>query len=373
MNKSNSKVGVLIVNLGTPDSPKTGDVRRYLREFLMDKRVVDYPLIPRWMLVNLIIAPFRAPKSAKEYRKLWEDRGSPLKFYGEDVRDLLQESLGSEYIVKLAMRYQSPSIKQALDELQKANVRHIICIPLFPQYASATSGSVIDKVMEIVKTWQIIPSINFVSHFPDHPLFIEAHLDRAREQLNKQEFEHVVFSYHGVPVSQIKKGSQDNYCKVGDCCNSFHKKNQFCYRAQCFQTSRVLAEKLKIPPEKYTVSFQSRLGPVPWIRPYTDEVLEELAEKGIKKVLAFSPAFVADCLETTLEVGEEYKEDFLEAGGEVWQLVESLNDHPKWIDCLKDLVLQNTADGRNTQSVFEQSEADVEESTKPMPPIKQVS
>nr|WKN37854.1 ferrochelatase [Tunicatimonas sp. TK19036] len=342
MNAKLGKVGVLLVNLGTPNSPRTGDVRRYLREFLMDGRVVDYPLIPRWMLVNLIIAPFRAPKSAKEYQKLWEDRGSPLKFYGEDVRDLLQESLGEEYIVTLAMRYQQPSIQEGLDALQKANVRHIVCIPLFPQYASATSGSVIDKVMEIVRTWQVMPSINFISHFPDHPLFIEAHLDRARTQLEKQDFDHVLFSYHGVPVSQIMKGSQDNYCQVGTCCNKYHKKNQFCYRAQCFQTSRVLAEKLGIPEEKYTVSFQSRLGPVPWIRPYTDEVLQELAEKGIKKVLAFSPAFVADCLETTLEVGETYKEDFLEAGGEVWQLVESLNDHPLWVACLKDLVLQNT-------------------------------
>ncbi len=368
MNKSNSKIGVLLVNLGTPDSPKTGDVRRYLREFLMDKRVVDYPLIPRWMLVNLIIAPFRAPKSAKEYRKLWEERGSPLKFYGEDVRDLLQESLSDDYVVKLAMRYQTPSIQQGLDELQRMNIRHIICIPLFPQYASATSGSVIDKVMEIVKTWQIIPSVNFVSHFPDHPLFIEAHLERAREQLDKQEFEHILFSYHGIPVSQIKKGSQDNYCKVGSCCDTFHKKNQFCYRAQCFQTSRVLAGKLNIPPEKYTVSFQSRLGPVPWIRPYTDEVLVELAEKGITKVMAFSPAFVADCLETTLEVGEEYKEDFLEAGGEVWQLVESLNDHPKWIACLKDLVLQNTADGRNVQPIAEQSGAEMPNSSEVVSP-----
>ena len=335
---SNNKTGVLLVNLGTPNSPSTGDVRRYLREFLMDKRVVDYPLIPRWMLVNLIIAPFRAPKSAKEYRKLWQDRGSPLKFYGEDVRDLLQTKLGDHYSVKLAMRYQTPSIQSVLAEFQQEMVNEIVCIPLFPQYASATTGSVIDKVMEITRTWQIIPSIRFVSNFPDHPLLIEAHAERARQWWGKNEYDHVLFSYHGVPVSQIKSGSYGDQCQVGSCCNAYHKRNEFCYRAQCFQTTRVLAKKLGIPEDKYTVAFQSRLGPVEWIRPYADETLEALAKQGVKRVLAFSPAFVADCLETTLEVGEEYKEDFKEAGGEVWDLVESLNDHPLWIDCLADLV-----------------------------------
>lgn len=346
MKKPHDKVGVLLVNLGTPDSPKTGDVRRYLREFLMDWRVVDYPLIPRWMLVNLIIAPFRAPKSAKEYQKLWQERGSPLKFYGEDVTQLLQDNLGDRYVVKLAMRYQKPSIKTVLEELQQEMVSSIICIPLFPQYASATNGSVIDKVMEITRNWQVIPELKFISQFPDHPLFIEAHAQRARKLMDKQEYDHYVFSYHGVPVSQIKKASYGDYCQVGSCCNKYGKRNQYCYRAQCFQTSRVLAKKLGIPEEKYTVSFQSRLGPVPWIRPYTDEVLEELAKEGKKKVLALSPAFVADCLETTLEVGEQYKHDFLDAGGEVWDLVESLNDHPTWIECLKDLVLQNDASAK---------------------------
>ena len=342
MSVVNNKTGVLLVNLGTPDSPQTGDVRRYLREFLMDKRVVDYPLPLRWTVVNLIIAPFRAPKSAKEYRKLWQERGSPLKFYGEDVRDLLQAKLGSRYSVKLAMRYQNPSIKDTLAELQREMVNEIICIPLFPQFASASTGSVIDKVMEITRTWQVIPAIRFVSHFPDHPLFIEAHAERARQWWGKHEYDHVLFSYHGVPVRQIEKASYGNYCKVGSCCHTYHKKNEFCYRAQCFQTTRMLASTLGIPQDKYTVTFQSRLGPVPWIRPFTDEVLKELAQQGAKRVLAFSPAFVADCLETTVEVGEQYREDFKEAGGEVWDLVESLNDHPLWIDCLADLVEQRS-------------------------------
>lgn len=349
MKNTKDKVGVLLVNLGTPDSPKTGDVRRYLREFLMDKRVVDYPVIPRWMLVNLIIAPFRAPKSAKEYRKLWQDRGSPLKFYGEDVVKLLQQELDERYVVKLAMRYQKPSLKNVLKELQQEKVSSIICIPLFPQYASATTGSVIDKVMEITRGWQVIPDIRFVSKFLDHKLFIEAHAERARQHLVNKDYDHIIFSYHGVPVSQIKKASYDNYCQVGSCCDKYGKMNQYCYRAQCFQTSRLLAKKLNIKEDKYTVAFQSRLGPVPWIRPYTDEVIEKLAKDGNKKVLAFSPAFVADCLETTLEVGEEYKELFMEEGGEEWDLVESLNDHPLWVSCLKDLVLQNDDDSVDTK------------------------
>lgn len=339
MKKKITKKGVLLVNLGTPDSPAVPDVRKYLREFLMDKRVIDIPFLGRWMLVNLIIAPFRAPKSAKVYRELWQDRGSPLMFYGHDVRDLLADALGEEYQVTLAMRYQSPSIEKGLLELQKAKVNEIIVIPLFPQYASATSGSVIDKVMEIVKTWQNIPAIKTIDKFFDHPLMIKAFSERARKYMQSiDDYDYYVFSYHGIPERQIKKASVDNYCQLDKCCGSYHKKNQYCYRAQCFATSRLLASELGIPEDKYVVSFQSRLGSDPWIKPYTDDVLKELPGKGIKKVLAFSPAFVADCLETTIEVGEEFKEEFEEAGGEHWQLVDSLNDHPLWVECLQDLV-----------------------------------
>ena len=341
INKTKGKTGVLLVNLGTPDSPETKDVRKYLREFLMDKRVIDIPFITRWMLVNLIIAPFRAPKSAKIYQQLWEDRGSPLMFYGEDVKGLLQESLGNQYAVELAMRYQKPSIQSGLANLMNRQVSEIIVIPLFPQYASATTGSVIDKVMEISKTWQIIPSIRFVSNFVTNDLFINAFATIGKKYLDQSEFDHVIFSYHGIPERQIRKGSVDNYCRLADCCNVYHKKNQFCYRAQCFHTSRLLAEKLDLNESQYTVSFQSRLGKDPWIQPYTDDIIKELPKKGKKRVLAFSPAFVADCLETTVEVGDEFQEIFMEEGGEHWQLVESLNDHPLWIECLKSLVVQN--------------------------------
>lgn len=303
--------------------------------------MIDIPFLFRWMLVNLIIAPFRAPKSAKEYRKLWVERGSPLKFYGEDVRDLLQEELDENYVVALGMRYQSPSIKSALEELRNHKVSKIIVVPLFPQYASATSGSVHDKVMEIVQQWQIIPQLNFISTFVEEPGFYKTFAGLGQKYLDKHHYDHVLFSFHGLPERQIRKGSVDNYCKLGGCCNVYHDKNRFCYRAQCFQTARLIANEMNLPEEKYTVTFQSRLGNDPWIKPYTDDVLKDLAKDGKKSVLAFSPAFVSDCLETTIEVGEEFKEEFEEAGGERWDLVESLNDNKDWVQTLKTLVMKN--------------------------------
>lgn len=333
------KTGVLLVNLGTPDSTKVPDVRKYLREFLMDGRVIDIGYPQRFALVNGIIAPFRAPKSAEEYRKLWDDKmGSPLKYYGFKVRDLLQESLGEDYVVELGMRYQSPSIAEALDKLKACTLKDLIVIPLFPQYASATTGSVQDKVMEIMRGWQIIPSVQFISNFVEEPGYLDTLEAQARPFLEKGNWDHFLFSYHGVPERQIYKGSCDNYCRLGDCCASYNEKNLYCYRAQCFLNSRLLADRLGLTPDQYTTCFQSRLGKDPWIQPYADQLLKELPAKGIKKVLAFSPAFVADCLETTVEVGEAFKEDFIEAGGEQWELVPSLNDHPRWIQCLQEMV-----------------------------------
>ena len=335
------KKGVLLVNLGTPDSTSVADVRKYLREFLSDKRVIDIPDVPRWMLVNLIIAPFRAPKSAAEYRKLFTERGSPLKYYTEDLLDPLRSILGDEYVVEYAMRYQSPSIESGLNLLKEKNVSSIHGGPLFPQYASATTGSVIDKVMEIVKDWQVIPEIKFTSQFLEDEKFLQVIVNNGKKWMEKTEYDHFVFSYHGLPERQIKKASVGNQCQLGSCCNKFHQRNQFCYRAQCFHTTRLVAEKLGIPEDKYTVCFQSRLGKDPWVQPYTEEVLHQLADKGVKKVLAFSPAFVSDCLETTIEVGETYQEDFIHAGGEQWDLVESLNDDPLWVESLAGLVTAN--------------------------------
>jgi protoporphyrin/coproporphyrin ferrochelatase len=336
--QSIKKTGVLIVNLGTPDSPSVPDVRRYLREFLMDERVIDIPFINRWLLINLIIAPFRAPKSAKIYRELWTSEGSPLKIYGYSVEKKLQSVLGDQFVVKLAMRYQSPSIASILAELKKECLSEIIVIPFFPQYASASTGSVYKKVMETVKDWIVLPEIKFINRFLDHPKFVEGFVNLGKKYMAETDYDHFVFSYHGIPERQITKGDVAGHCSFGSCCDVLDAKNQHCYRAQCYETTRLFVRGMGIPEGKYTVSFQSRLGKTPWIKPYTDEIIPELAQKGIKRVLAFSPAFVADCLETTIEVGEEYKELFEKQGGERWQLVESLNDSDIWIEALVDLV-----------------------------------
>jgi protoporphyrin/coproporphyrin ferrochelatase len=335
------KTGVLIVNLGTPDSPNTPDVRKYLREFLMDGRVMDIPPASRWMLINLIIAPFRAPKSAKVYKELWTEQGSPLKTYGYAVEDLLQKALGDEYVVKLAMRYQNPSIESSLSELRKMGLSRLTIIPFFPQYASASTGSVYEEVMRVLSQWEVMPELRFVNRFLDHPKFIEGFVRLGKKYLATRSYDHVLFSYHGLPERQILKGDVTHtQCQLGHCCDTLTQFNQHCYRAQCFETTRLLVKGLGLAEGTYTTSFQSRLGRTPWIKPYTDDVIRELPGRGIKSVLAFSPSFVADCLETTIEIGEEYRELFEEVGGEHWQLVESLNDSDIWVETLADMVRQ---------------------------------
>ncbi len=338
MKLKNSKVGVLLVNLGTPDSPSVNDVRTYLREFLMDPRVIDVPWLQRFFLVNLIIAPFRAPASAKIYKHLWTEEGSPLKAYGFQLRDLLQNALGDGYAVAFGMRYQSPSIRAALEELKGEALSELIVIPLYPQYASASTGSTVEKVFEEIKRWEVLPTVKCVGQFHDNPLFIKAFVELGREYMKKDHYDHFIFSYHGLPERQILKASCQSYCKLGDCCNAYHGKNQYCYRAQCFATTRALVKELGLKEGDYTTSFQSRLGKTPWIKPYTDEKIVELARQGKKRILTFSPSFVADCLETTIEIGVEYQKLFMDNGGQNWTLVESLNVRPTWVECLKTIV-----------------------------------
>lgn len=340
---SKFKTGVLLVNLGTPDSPSVPDVRKYLREFLMDGRVIDIPYISRWLLVNLIIAPFRSPKSAKIYKELWTEDGSPLKIYGMSNEKALQERLGTDYIVKLAMRYQNPSIASKLEEFQVSGIDRLIVIPLFPHYASASTGSVFEKVFEILSSWQVMPEVNIVNYFHHYEKFIDGFAKNGLKYMANTNFEHVLFSYHGLPERQILKGDcHKDQCKLSTCCEVLTKRNQHCYRAQCFATTRALVAKLGLKEGTYTTCFQSRLGRDPWIKPYSDKVIEELAKKGVKSILAYSPAFVSDCLETTIEIGEEYREIFEEHGGEKWQLVESLNDSENWIDLLEEIVRERS-------------------------------
>jgi len=312
------KTVVLLINLGTPDSPSVRDVRKYLREFLMDARVVDIPFWQRFLLVNLIIVPLRAPKSARAYHELWEkEKGSPLKIYGHQVQKLLQQALGEDFQVELAMRYQSPGISQVLSGLKDRNFTRLVVIPLYPQYASASSGSTIQEVMKEIKKWGVALELKVIDQFYDHPLFIKAFVQNGRKYMDPQ-VSHYLFSYHGLPDRPTNHG----------------------YRAQCFETTRLLVRALGIKEGDYTVCFQSRLGLSPWIKPYTDEVIKQLARKGVKNMLIFSPSFVADCLETTIEIGVEYKKLFQKHGGETWQMVESLNASVSWIECLRKLVLQ---------------------------------
>jgi ferrochelatase len=334
------KKGVLLVNLGTPDSAATPDVRKYLNEFLMDGRVIDINPVSRALLVRGIIVPFRAPKSAKLYREIWsEENGSPLLYYSIKQQQLLQERLGDEYMVELAMRYQSPSIESALERLKAALVSEIRVIALFPQYASASTGSVIEKVMNLVGQWQTIPNISFVNSFHDNPLMIETFADNGRKH-QPENFDHILFSFHGLPQRQLMKCDHThNHClKSADCCQTLTDVNKFCYSAQSYQTAKLIAENLGIGKDRYTVCFQSRLGNDPWVQPYTSQVIAKLAEEGKKKLLVFCPAFVADCLETVYEVSVEYHDEFKEKGGEHVQLVESLNDNPKFVEALVGLV-----------------------------------
>jgi ferrochelatase len=333
------KTGVLLIQLGTPDSPSTSDVRRYLSEFLNDPRVIDIPWLPRKLLVNGIIVPFRAPKSAKIYKELWEvGKGvSPLMTHTIAVQQLVAERLSSENVtVEIAMRYQNPSMDSVLDRMRLANYEQIIIIPLFPQYASASSGSAIEKAMNIIRKWWVIPEIKIVSQFYDHPAYIDAVVDRAKA-FDVSSFDHILFSYHGLPERQVDKVYDSGLCSDQPCESEINEHNTFCYKATCYATTRLIAAQMGLKESDYTVCFQSRLDKK-WLEPFSDKVVEEWGKKGAKRLLAFSPAFVADCLETIIEIGEEYQEIFEEFGGEKVQLVPSSNDHPRFIDCIEDLI-----------------------------------
>ncbi len=332
------KTGILLVNLGTPDSPSTSDVRKYLKEFLNDPRVIDIPALSRWLLVNLIIVPFRSPKSAKLYSEIWRKDGtSPLLYYSIRQKELLRESMDKDYQIELAMRYQSPSLEENLQKFNKPVFKKIIIFPLFPQYASASTGSVHEKVMQIVSKWEVIPEIEFIGNFCNDEDFIQSFVECGKKY-NHAAYDHILFSFHGLPERQIRKSDCNNHCLKENCCSSLNENNYSCYRAQCHSTARLIAEKLNIPENKYTICFQSRLGRDPWIKPYSDKIIEERALKGDKKLLIFAPAFVSDCLETLYEISVEYDELFKKYGGEKAELVESLNDSPHWIATMKKII-----------------------------------
>jgi ferrochelatase len=331
------KTAVLIVNVGTPESPSVSHVRRYLFEFLNDRRVIDLPLIPQKLLVNGIIVPFRAPKSAKLYRELWTPDGSPLLVISRSLQQNLQQSLGPEYSVFLAMRYAKPNLKEVLETIRKERVRKLIVVPLFPHYASSTTGTVAQRVMGIIKKWYVIPEIHIVGQFYNHPKFIEAFCTRAREH-NIASYHHILFSYHGLPNSQVNKTHPGVEAASCNCTHEFPAHGKHCYKATCYETTRLIAEKLGLEVGRYSTAFQSRLTNN-WLEPFSDEVVIQQAKQGTKRLLVLAPAFVTDCLETTHEIGVEYQELFEEHGGENLQLVESLNNHPLWIELLKEIIV----------------------------------
>lgn len=338
------KVGVLLVNLGTPHSPAPGDVYRYLIEFLTDGRVIDYPWLAKQLLVRGLIVPLRYKRSAKQYQQIWTSEGSPLMMYGQRVRAALKQSLGSAFEVALAMRYQGPTIESQIQKLLAADVTHLVVLPLFPQYASSTTGSVHQEVMRVLSKELVLPKLTMIQGYADHPAFIDA-LAAVADGYNLEDYDYYLMSFHGLPERHIRNGDRSGVClKSNACCHTLRPDNASCYRAQCFATARALAEQLNLPDDRWSVSFQSRLGKEKWMTPYTVNRVKELAKRGVKRLLLFSPSFVCDCLETLFEAEIELSDDFCAAGGERLQLVKSLNEHPIWISALKELVLDQLND-----------------------------
>ena len=331
--------GVLLVNLGTPDSTAVPDVRRYLAQFLMDPRVIDIPWPGRAALVHGIILRTRPAKSAEAYEKVWTDRGSPLLFHGQDLVAGLQEQLGAHTRVALAMRYQNPSVEHALGEFAAQGVDDLLVVPLFPQYSQAAWASAYDEVVRVAGRMQNTPNLRFVAPFFDHPTFLDAVATVSRPHLDAFGADKVLMSFHGLPEKHVKKSdaSGEHCLKVQDCCKTITHANRFCYSAQSYATARGLAARLGLGEQDYEVTFQSRLTKR-WIQPFTDVRLEQLPKEGVKRVAVLCPSFVADCLETIEEIGMQAKETFVEAGGEDLLAVPCVNAERPWVEALAEIV-----------------------------------
>ena len=330
------KKALLLVNLGTPDNPTYISVFKYLRQFLMDGRVININPFLRFLLVNLIICPTRSFSSTKVYKEVWDkNTGSPLLHNTTKLSEKLGNKL-EDYDVYYAMRYQNPSIESVINNILETNPDEIVVLPLFPHYASATTGSVYQEISRIVSKKWVVPNIRFINQFYDNEKFIDAWVDKA-SKFNLNSYDKVIFSYHGIPNSHVDNVYPDSLCSDHNCESEVTDENKFCYKATTYETTKILASRLNLSSDKYQVTFQSRLTNK-WLTPFTDEVLESLPKNGNKNVLVFSPAFTADCLETIIEIGDEYKELFLEAGGEKLDYVESLNYSDLWADAIIDII-----------------------------------
>lgn len=334
-----SKQGVLLLNLGSPDSPDVSDVRRYLREFLMDGRVMDAPWPIRFGVVHFGILPKRPKHSAEAYRSIWTDQGSPLIVSSRRIQAALQERL--DIPVELAMRYQNPRIENSIQKLADGGVTNLLVIPLFPHYAMSSYETAAERAREVARKRAPQMKLKIVPPYYDQPAYIAALVASASRYL-EQNHDHMLFSFHGLPERHLRKADNTGcHCmKVQNCCEVPSPAHATCYRAQCLKTVRSFVRATDLPEGSYSVAFQSRLGREPWMQPYTDIEIERLAKAGVKRLAVICPAFISDCLETLEEIGIRGRETFLQAGGEELTLVPCLNDHPEWITALEEMVEQ---------------------------------
>ena len=328
------KKGILLVNLGSPDSTKTKDVRRYLDEFLMDERVIDIQYWKRYLLIKGIILNTRPKKSAKAYKKIWWKEGSPLVVISERFTKKVAAKL--DIPVALGMRYGSMSIKNGIQELYDQGVEEILLIPLYPHYAMSSFETVVEKAKEVNRKDFPNIKINTLPVFYNNSGYIEAMSNNIKNHLDGFEYDHILFSYHGIPERHIyKSDTTKSHCKLdGSCCETPSNAHRTCYRHQCFETTKLIVEQLGLKEGTYSNSFQSRLLKDPWLKPYTDFELEKFPEDGKKKLAVVTPAFVADCLETLEEIAMEGKDEFLKAGGESYKHIPCMNDNDDWVDVL---------------------------------------
>ena len=331
-------IGLLLSNLGTPQAPTAAAVRPYLRQFLTDRRVIDIPWLPRQLLVNGIIAPFRSPRSAHAYAKVWTPEGSPLLVHSRALANGVAERLGSTWKVALGMRYGKPSLETALQEILAAGCRKILVFPLYPQYASATTGSTVEEVWRLAGRRENVPELRVMPAFPVHPGLMDVQASLVEPLLGRVPEEHVLFSFHGLPERQIHKADEGGECLSQGCCAALTDANRLCYKAQCHATARALAAKLGLADGTWTVSYQSRLGKTPWIGPSTDQATRDLAAKGCRNLVVVPPAFVADCLETLEEIGMVLRATFLGAGGRSFAVAPCPNADPKWVGVVADMA-----------------------------------
>ena len=328
------KIGVLLVNLGTPDEPTTKAVKKYLKEFLSDPRIVEIPKFIWWVILNLIILNIRPRKSRDLYKKIWLENGSPLLVISKKIVKKISESKNisnkGDIVFDLAMRYGNPSIKSALENFKKLNINRLAIIPMFPQYSAATTASIFDKVSAEIKKWRNIPDIRFLSTYHDNPFYISACSKKIESFWEKEKkSKKLVFSFHGLPQVNLHKGDP--------------------YHCYCQKTARLIALELNLKEDDYVVTFQSRFGNQVWLQPYTDEVLKKLAEEGVGSVDVFCPGFLCDCLETLEEINMQSRENFIQCGGKSFNYIPALNDYDKNIESMEKIILDEISNWDNNQ------------------------